>query len=47
MTRKEVTEQLVFDGLCSVNAEFIFKGLRLKLAVNLLNEGGGVYQFGE
>jgi hypothetical protein len=25
VTRKEVTKQLVFDGLCSVNAKFILR----------------------
>jgi hypothetical protein len=25
VTGKEVTKQLVFDGLCSVNAQFILK----------------------
>jgi hypothetical protein len=42
-----VTEQVIFDHCCSVNANFIFQGLRIKPARNFPKKNGEVYDFGE
>jgi hypothetical protein len=47
MTEQGVTEQVIFDHCCSVNANFVFQGLRVKPTKNFQKKGGGVYDFRE
>jgi hypothetical protein len=47
VTEQGVTEQVIFDHCCSVNANFIFEGLKVRPAVNFWRESGGVYDFWE
>jgi hypothetical protein len=47
VTEQGVTEQVIFDHCCSVNANFIFEGLRVRPTINFRRESGGVYDFRE
>jgi hypothetical protein len=42
VTEHGVTEQVIVDHCCSVNANFIFEGLRVKPAVNFRKERRGL-----
>jgi hypothetical protein len=42
VTEQGVTEHVIVDHCCSVNANFIFEGLKVKLAVNFRKERQGL-----
>jgi hypothetical protein len=42
VTEQGVTEQVIVDHCCSVNANFIFEGLRVKPVVNFWKERWGL-----